>query len=132
MLLVILGAGASYDSVPSRPAPNDAHYNDLPNRPPLADQLFADRQYFGRVMTKYQECLDIAPRLRHLRGGASIESVLQLYQSEAIEYPERIQQLAWLIFLNRTGCHTRRPFHDVQTGSFHTSQVEGTISRGNM
>jgi hypothetical protein len=93
MLLVILGAGASYDSAPSRPT-NDGNYSNLPNRPPLAKELFGNRPYFGQVMQRYQDCLDIAPRLRHLQDGVSIESVLQLYQSEAIEDPVRVQQLA--------------------------------------
>lgn len=92
MLLVILGAGASYDSAPSKP-PLESRYRDLPNRPPLADQLFGDRPYFGQVMQKYPNCLDIAPRLRHLQDGVSIESVLQFLQSEATEYPGRLQQL---------------------------------------
>ncbi len=93
MLLVILGAGASYDSAPSRP-PNNGNYSSLPNRPPLTDDLFGNRAYFGQVMQKYHDCLDIAPRLRHLQDGVSLESVLQLYQSEASEDLVRVQQLA--------------------------------------
>lgn len=93
MLLVVLGAGASYDSAPSK-HPDESTYSNLMGRPPLANQLFTDRPDFGNVMNKYPKVLDIAPRLRHLQGELSIETVLQGYQSETLEYPERFQQLA--------------------------------------
>ena len=94
MLLVILGAGASYDSAPSKD-PSASHINrELQHRPPLANQLFGDRPYFGEIMNKYPKCLDIAPRLRHLPEGVSVETVLQGLQFESREYPERLQQLA--------------------------------------
>ena len=86
MLLVVLGAGASYDSAPSK-HPDESTYRNLMGRPPLANQLFADRPDFGNVMNKYPKVLDIAPRLRHLQGELSIETVLQGYQSETLEYP---------------------------------------------
>lgn len=92
MLLVILGAGASYDSAPSRHV-RDLQYNHLQTRPPLANELFSDRHYFGEVLRKYPRCIDIVPRLRHLAGN-SVETVLQGLQSEANRYPERLQQLA--------------------------------------
>ena len=93
MLLVIVGAGASYDSAPSR-SPSDSHiYRELSHRPPLANQLFGDRPYFGEVMNKYPRCLDIAPRLPHLPEGVSVETVLQGLQLESKKYPKRLQQL---------------------------------------
>lgn len=93
MLLVILGAGASYDSAPSR-HPLDGRYTDLPYRPPLANQLFGDRPYFGQVMNKYSQCLPIIPRLRHISGDSSVEIELQKLQADATMYPERHRQLA--------------------------------------
>jgi len=93
MLLVILGAGASYDSAPSRP-PNDGNYSNLPNRPPLANELFGDRPYFGEVMNKYPRCLSIIPRLRHISEQSSVEVELQKLQAEATAYSERYCQLA--------------------------------------
>jgi len=93
MLLVIVGAGASYDSAPSK-HPTDSRYRDLANRPPLADQLFGDRQYFGEVMNKYPRCLDVVTRLRHIPAQSSVERELKKLQDEASAYPERHQQLA--------------------------------------
>jgi hypothetical protein len=93
MLLVIFGAGASYDSAPSRP-PLESRYRDLPNRPPLASELFSDRQHFGEVMNKYPECLPIIPQLRHPPTQSTVEAELQRLQLEAVSYPSRNKQLA--------------------------------------
>jgi hypothetical protein len=93
MLLVILGAGASYDSAPSRP-PNDPRYKAMPHRPPLANELFDDRKYFGDVMNKYPQCLPIIPRLRHISSGSSVEKELQRLQKQAHDYPNGFCQLA--------------------------------------
>src|SRR5438034_3891921 len=93
MLLVILGAGASYDSAPSRD-PRQREYSTMDLRPPLANELFSDRKYFGDVMNKYPRCLDIVPRLRHIPPESSVELELQKLQAEVIDYPERHQQLA--------------------------------------
>src|SRR5689334_8345022 len=93
MLLVIFGAGASYDSAPSR-HPSDSRYYGLPHRPPLANQLFSDRPFFGEVMGKYSQCRAIIPSLRHPPNNSSVEAQLETLQQEAISYPERSQQLA--------------------------------------
>jgi hypothetical protein len=47
MIMVIFGAGASYDSVPSR-SPKIGIYRRkmLPSRPPLATELFLDLDFF--------------------------------------------------------------------------------------
>ncbi|OQW65007.1 MAG: hypothetical protein BVN28_02450 [Nitrospira sp. ST-bin4] len=92
MLLVILGAGASYDSAPSRPA-SDSRYSLMPERPPMANDLFGDRQYFGNVMNKYPQCLPIIQQLRDMPEG-TIEKQLQKLQTEAANYPTRLHQLA--------------------------------------
>ncbi len=93
MLLVILGAGASYDSAPSR-HPRDARYREMPNRPPLGNELFGDRQDFGEVMNKYWQCLPIIPRLRHIPTGSTVEAMLQDLETQATHNPDRHPQLA--------------------------------------
>jgi hypothetical protein len=47
MLMVILGAGASYDSVPSRPL---CEHIGSAERLPLANELFDDRELFVKAM----------------------------------------------------------------------------------
>jgi len=86
MLLIIFGAGASFDSDPSRPAPSG-----LENRPPLANQLFDDRHNFVAALCQFDECAEIVP---FLRGAKAIEQQLEVLQNEANEYPDRFRQLA--------------------------------------
>lgn len=95
MLMVVFGAGASYDSVPSRP-PRPLEIEGLYDRPPLADQLFDDRPRFVEAVSRFHQCQAIIPRLRHRAPNVSIESVLETLQAEAEEYPERYKQLAAL------------------------------------
>ena len=89
MLLVILGAGSSYDSVPSYPPSESA---DLPDRPPLADSLFENRPIFREAMRVFPAIQPIVPLLQR-RHGRSLEQQLQLLASEAADHPARPQQL---------------------------------------
>jgi hypothetical protein len=92
MLMVVFGAGASYDSAPSYPADEWTVYED--DRMPLANELFANRQEFARTLSHFPRCLPIVPWLRDRGDGIAIERVLQELQEEAAEYPERHRQLA--------------------------------------
>jgi hypothetical protein len=90
MLLVIFGAGASYDSDPARPP--ETVKDD--RRPPLADQLFDNREKFAEALTYFPECKPIVPLLR---GTGEVEQRLEQLRDEAISappYPERLRQLA--------------------------------------
>jgi hypothetical protein len=89
MLLVILGAGSSYDSVPSYPPGESA---DLPDRPPLADSLFENRPVFREAMRSFTAIQPIVPLLQR-RHGRSLEQQLQLLASEAAGHAARPQQL---------------------------------------
>jgi SIR2-like protein len=96
MLLVIFGAGASYDSAPTYPPGSPIPTGDSLNahyRPPLANELFANRPVFAEAIVRFPECQPIVPQLRTLIGG-SLEAVLQELQSKARDYPRGLQQLA--------------------------------------
>src|SRR5438128_4029828 len=100
LLLVILGAGASYDSAPSyRPdTSSDAQGGHRPSladqyRPPLADQLFDDRPNFSEWFMQFPECLPLITNLRHRDKGTSVERVLEAYADEVGAYPVRQQHL---------------------------------------
>ncbi len=99
MLMVIFGAGASYDSVPSRPAGAPAR-DELERlyRPPLANSLFEDRTNFERVMDQFPRCKPIIPFLRKSAGDFSVEEVLERLQNEAEGYPKAQRQLAAIRF----------------------------------
>jgi hypothetical protein len=92
MLMVVFGAGASYDSAPSYPAGEWSVYEE--DRMPLADQLFDNRKEFVKALNLFPKCKPIVTPLRHRSGGIAIERELQRLQAEAAEYPERHKQLA--------------------------------------
>jgi len=96
MLLVIFGAGASFDSAPTYPPGADVLGGDRLNnfhRPPLANELFENRPVFAEAITHFPACQPIVPRLRSLKGE-SLEAALQDLQTKAMEYPRGLQQLA--------------------------------------
>ena len=95
MVLVIVGAGASFECLPQdvhdrlRASPEFRNY-----RPPLARQLFDLRESFGTVLEDHQECAPIVGKLRRILGAnrdASIEQELEKVQAEAGDYlPDRV------------------------------------------
>lgn len=97
MLLVIFGAGASYDSAPHLPPPRStadklAQANYSQDRPPLANELFEDRTAFVGAMVGFPACLDLIPSLR--RSGTAVERELARFQQQAETFPRRHQQIA--------------------------------------
>lgn len=77
MLLVIFGAGASFDSCADFPCSGVEEENEY--RPPLAKDLFALR--FGSFLERYRE---IRPVVYRLRPGAQrgLEEELQILKSD--------------------------------------------------
>jgi hypothetical protein len=97
VLLVIIGAGASYDSV------TDLYRfsaDDVENfRPPLAQELFQDRNAFGRVLDEFPQCASLVGQLRrNIASGSLLESELEAYQEQANEYSPLHRQLAAIRF----------------------------------
>ena len=99
MLLVVFGAGASYDSVPEIPPPpaplaavRPVVDDDENNRPPLANQLFDNRPIFLRAMQRFPDCKPLIPRLR--KSGVAVEQQLAEFEEQADKFPPRHQQLA--------------------------------------
>src|SRR4051794_29612121 len=90
MLMVIFGAGASYDSArPGLPA-------HLRYRPPLAKEIVETRDEFLQVATRYQPCRPIIDRLRSVMAAqptAALEEELARLTEESRDYPERRGQL---------------------------------------
>jgi hypothetical protein len=71
MLMVIFGAGASYDSCPTYP-PGSVAFDevglgklDAYGRPPLACELFANRPLFIKALGQFPQCKTIVNRFRH-------------------------------------------------------------------
>jgi hypothetical protein len=97
--MVVFGAGASYDSYPSIRPPtgfllpgSSERFADV--RPPLASQLFSDREAFAKVASDFLECQPIITFVRHTPKHSSVEQVLEALQSEAKQNHRRYVQLA--------------------------------------
>jgi hypothetical protein len=93
MLMVVFGAGASYDSVPSKRPVDSLPISEAQYRLPLANQLFEPRNWFVHIMNKFPDCQAIIPYLQFPTGG-SVEQELERLQTEASNYPDRHRQLA--------------------------------------
>ena len=98
MLMVVFGAGASYDSYPSIRPPtgfllpgSSERFADV--RPPLASQLFSDRDAFAKVTTVFPDCRPVIPFVRHITHS-SVEQVLEDLQLNAQQNHRRYVQLA--------------------------------------
>jgi hypothetical protein len=111
MLMVILGAGASYDSAQAyRPVlPRGGGQQnfgtsapppvDEPWRPPLAKDLFLDRhQILSEIVTKYKKLTHILPYLREPSRGRSVEEVLESFKEESKNNEERQRELVSVRF----------------------------------
>jgi len=68
MLMVVFGAGASYDSSATHPPPplggNPDPYHDC--RLPLGDYVFEERPLFSPILERFPRALDVVQRLRLL------------------------------------------------------------------
>ena len=91
---MILGAGASFDSVPQNPSSDAATW-----RPPLTVGLFGAKAEFARVASIFPESI---PVIRHLQEVAEanepIEPALERLQERARSYPRLFTQLTALRF----------------------------------
>src|SRR6266404_3475237 len=121
MLMVIFGAGASYDSCSTYPpgvtisvtgeSPDFARLNDY-HRLPLAKDLFANRPTFVQAIDEFPQCKTIVPRLRDpavTSGHASVELRLREIEEEVRTYAQGKQELAAIrCYLARviSGCET--------------------------
>lgn len=101
MLMVIFGAGASYDSAQAFPVaitpPSGG--NGGPWRPPLANSLFRDQnEVFGTIIRKYNQLRRILPFLREPTASGGVEQTLEALQEQGRTYPERKRELAAIKF----------------------------------
>ena len=101
MLLVIFGAGASYDSVPhlraSLPSvPPEQRTSVEQDRPPLANQLFENRPKFVDAMERFRDCIPLVPLLR--KPDIAVEQELAKFQEQAKHYAVMHRRLAAILY----------------------------------
>jgi len=106
MLMVIFGAGASYDSSADYP-PGKEDRHQTPSgeyvhlrrfRPPLANQLFELRTSFATVAERIPKCQLILNELRNRPSDMSVEQQLEKLREQALGYPEGQRQLVSVQF----------------------------------
>ncbi len=98
MLLVIFGAGASYDSCSSLRVSGTGVEHE---RPPLADQLFNARPQFRAALSQFPKGRYVVSRLENPLPGSTVEHELELLQAQAKDDPERPRQIASIRFYLR-------------------------------
>ncbi len=94
MLMVIFGAGASYDSFAKAPPDTDYFGNppyqrQVVGRPPLASELFDVR--FGDDYRLFPKCRPLIQRLQ--KPNPNVEGILERFQSDENRRPIRRTQL---------------------------------------
>lgn len=80
-LMIIFGAGASFDSINIYP-PGDRTDPRERSRPPLANDLFDDRSVFAAAINEFPRVRYLAHRLRGLPGGIGLEETIERLLSE--------------------------------------------------
>ena len=106
MLMVVFGAGASYDSSTDySPSEEDTYVSKekMPVllrgiRPPLANQLFELRSIFADAAQRLPKCQIPIDDLRHLKHDMSVEQQLEKMREAALSYPEGQKQLVSIRF----------------------------------
>jgi SIR2-like domain len=91
MLMVIFGAGASYDSCSSFPPQNWPRDGTAWHRPPLAKELFLNLKRFREISKRYPKCQDLFP---DLEACDNIEAELEQLTRKADGNPRGKQELA--------------------------------------
>jgi hypothetical protein len=136
MLMVIFGAGASFDSCPTYPPGyagaifgGDTYNKHF--RPPLANELFENRPIFADAIKSFPQCQPIVPRLRTLQGE-TLEAVLEDLQTKSKSYARGAQQLAavryYLRFVIR---ECERHWRELAGGVTNYKSLLNEIERGN-
>jgi hypothetical protein len=94
VLLVVFGAGASYDADPQQPAHDKW-------RPPLTDELVSPRASFGEALNFYPSAVALVAQLRNSPDGTSLEERLDQFQTAAKKYKPGLVHLAAFRFYVR-------------------------------
>lgn len=136
---MVLGAGASYDSVSplswsSEMAAGQRDYG-VPNyQPPLANDIFDNRPNFREVLLRFQECAALVAKLRRLRNtdGFLLEAELRKRQdrAEELQYAPYFQELiAVRFYLQHVlwECGTR--WHSEAGGATNYAELVAVLAR---
>lgn len=126
MLLVIFGAGASYDSYYSVPPKNDPNDNIDKTRPPLTAALFNREYDYG--LSEFWQVRPLAARLRRIPTSTPLEEELTRLFGERDTNDARHRQFAALRFyLRRIIARRTRDFMAFTAGVTNYVELLGRI-----
>jgi len=117
MLMVILGAGASYDSSAHRLPTDPEDSKKQGNRPPLANYLFQIRKEFQPAWDQFPQIHGLAATLMP-HGNRSVEETLQRYRDQAKDDPQRLGQLLAVRYYIQTVFRSTLPGWLSEVGGF--------------
>ena len=99
MLVVVFGAGASFDSIDPKNLRSNLNKWSLQRQPPLADELFGNRAVFGDTVLRYPAAAALMSEVRRaVRRGQPVEEALEVYRQRSTTSPRIRQQLAAVRF----------------------------------
>ena len=125
MLMVVFGAGASFDSSPDYPPPVSVSIEQ--SRPPLANRLFENRPIFVDALDRFYQCKPIVPKLR---GEVSIEAVLGSIEEQSRNYERGLGELAAVrCYLQRAISECERSWRETTRGVTHQLTLLREIER---
>ena len=125
MLMVIFGAGASYDSCDTFRPPTPG--SDMESRPPLADELFQQRAFFDEWVRQYPECTTVIPRLRR-HSNSTLEAEMERLRAQAEREDQRAVELhAIRYYLRRVLWHCGEAWLRRTSGVTNYGQLLGEI-----
>ena len=119
MLMVIFGAGASYDSCSSFP-PNQWHRGRLWHRPPLAKELFLPLPEYRDISQQFSRFQPLIPLLE---SRDNIEDILEEFRISADKDLECRRQLWAIRFYISALIRQNIPRSELACSGFSSSQA---------
>ncbi len=137
MLMVVFGAGASYDSLSEYPPIvftnfqqlTSPHFQNEPRRPPLAAQLF-EHERFSTFFRKYPECLSLFPQLDRVAKSTGLEQRLAELVGESEGDPiVRQQMIALRYYIKEVVAWSANEWLGITHGADNYAELFGRIDR---
>jgi hypothetical protein len=137
MLMVVFGAGASYDSLSEYPPIafsnfqqlTSPHFQNEPRRPPLAAQLF-EHERFSTFFTRYPECLGLFPQLDRVAKSTGLEQRLaELVGESDGDAIVRQQMIALRYYIKEVVAWSASQWLDITHGADNYAELLGRIDR---
>jgi hypothetical protein len=135
VLMVVFGAGASYDSLAEYPPLSFntfqqltmPHFHNEPRRPPLAAQLF-QHERFSDFFAKYPECLSLFPQLdRIARTGGLEQRLAELVGDSQDDAVVRQQMIALRHYIRDVIAWSVSEWEAITRGATNYAELLGRI-----